>query len=568
MNILARSMGNAFRNKVRSGAVIIILAVAIGLALSMLVAHQAVGAKVAELKSQIGTQLTVNPAGSRGFEGGGEPLTNSDLDTVRSVEHVSAAEGSLSLRLSTSDAASAEDPGSEDSGSDDSAAQEGSGGGDSGAAQSDTAQPEPAQSGAAQSDTAQSEPAQAGSRGPGGMATAGSTSLRSAVDAGTLGARNSGTSDGTSGNTAAQAPPAMPLTATGISTAAAADGSELTLTDGTAITDYSANSTEAILGASLAEENGLAAGSTFEALGRTFTVAGVFDAGTVFDNNALYLPLAAAQELSGQTGELSSILVTVDSMENVDSTQTALTDALGSDRADVSAGTAGLSEAINSLAGVQSISLVGFIAALAAAALIVLLIMIMVVRERRREIGVLKAIGASNRTIGLQFVLEAVVLVAIGAVLGSVIAVGASGPIASALVDSSTGSSSSIEAGSMGPGAMGGEALQAPPGTDGQPSDGPSDGQSTDGQSTDGQAQGTAPYGAPAGGPGSGPFGSGGPFGSFDQTAELIGTVTTSVGPGTIALGAGGVLFIAAFGALVPALMTARVRPIEVLRGE
>lgn len=549
MNILARSMGNAFRNKVRSGAVIIILAVAMGLALSMLVAHQAVGAKVAELKSQIGTQLTVNPAGSRGFEGGGEPLTNSDLDTVRSVEHVSAAEGSLSLRLSTSDAASAEDSGSEDSASDDSAsddsaAQEGSGGGDSGAAQSDTAQ--------------------SGSRGPGGMATAGSTSLRSAVDAGTLGARNSGTSDGTSGNTAAQAPPAMPLTATGISTAAAADGSELTLTDGTAITDYSANSTEALLGASLAEENGLAAGSTFEALGRTFTVAGVFDAGTVFDNNALYLPLAAAQELSGQTEELSSILVTVDSMENVDSTQTALTDALGSDRADVSAGTAGLSEAINSLAGVQSISLVGFIAALAAAALIVLLIMIMVVRERRREIGVLKAIGASNRTIGLQFVLEAVVLVAIGAVLGSVIAVGASGPIASALVDSSTGSSSSIEAGSMGPGAMGGEALQAPPGTDGQPSDG----QSTDGQSTDGQAQGTAPDGAPAGGPGSGPFGSGGPFGSFDQTAELIGTVTTSVGPGTIALGAGGVLSIAAFGALVPALMTARVRPIEVLRGE
>ncbi len=517
MNILARSMGNAFRNKVRSGAVVIILAVAIGLALSMLVAHQAVGAKVADLKSQIGTQLTVNPAGSRGFEGGGEPLTDADLETVRSVDHVASAEGNLSLRLSTQDSAAAQDS---------SAAQNAGAG-------------------------------QPGFGGPGGMATAGSTSLRSAVAAGTLGARNSGTT----GDSSVQAPPAMPLTATGISAAAAADGSALNITDGTAMTDYTAESPQALLGASLAEENGLTTGSTFQALDRTFTVTGVFDAGTEFDNNALYLPLAAAQELSGQTGELSSILVTVDSMENVESTQAALSEALGTDRADVAAGTAGLSDAVDSLASVQSISLVGFIAALVAAALIVLLIMIMVVRERRREIGVLKAIGASNRTIGLQFVIEAAVLVVLGAVLGSAIAVGASGPIAGALVDSSTGSSASIEAGSMGPGgmppgSMDGEALQVPPGTGSQSSDG----QSAEEEPSEEQLQGTVPDGVPAGGPG--------PNGPFNQTAELIGTVTTSVGPGTIALGAGGVLFIAAFGALVPALLTARIRPIEVLRGE
>ena len=502
MNILARSMGNAFRNRVRSGAVIVILAVAIGLALSMLVAHQAVAAKVSDLKSQIGTELTVNPAGSRGFEGGGEPLTDQDLATVQGADHVSAASGTLALRLSTA--------------------------GDS------TDSTDAADTGASQN--------QMGGPG-GGMSTAGSTSLESAVEAGTLGQRNNGGSSSDS----PQAMPAfsLPITATGISSATDTGGNALTLTDGSAIADYSAGSTEALLGTALAEKNGLSAGSTFEALGRTFTVTGVFDAGTEFDNNTLYLPLAAAQELSGQAGELSTISVTVDSMENVEPVQAALLEELGSDRVDVTAGSTGLSEAVDSLASVQAISLIGFVAALVTAALIVLLIMIMVVRERRREIGVLKAIGASNKTIGLQFVLEAVVLVVLGAVVGSAIAMGASGPIAGALVDSSTDTGTTAAAAAVpGGGQAGGGQLQAPP-------------------ESGGQAMGTSPD-AGSGGPGGGSM-RGGPFG---ETADLIGTVTTSVGPATIGLGAAGILFIAVLGALVPALLTARIRPIEVLRGE
>ena len=67
--------------------------------------------------------------------------------------------------------------------------------------------------------------------------------------------------------------------------------------------------------------------------------------------------------------------------------------------------------------------------------------MVMLVRERRREIGVLKAIGAPNRTIGLQFVLEALVLVALGSVVGAAVASFASGGIASALISSSSATS-------------------------------------------------------------------------------------------------------------------------------
>ncbi|NYG16240.1 hypothetical protein BJ956_000759 [Arthrobacter psychrochitiniphilus] len=47
------------------------LAVVSGLALAMLVANQAVGAKVDSLKASVGASTAVNPAESRGGRGGG-----------------------------------------------------------------------------------------------------------------------------------------------------------------------------------------------------------------------------------------------------------------------------------------------------------------------------------------------------------------------------------------------------------------------------------------------------------------------------------------------------------------
>ncbi|HYH77770.1 MAG TPA: FtsX-like permease family protein, partial [Arthrobacter sp.] len=347
-------------------------------------------------------------------------------------------------------------------------------------------------------------------------ATTLTTSLTAAVDTGTLGTRNQAANGATGGTGTTPPVRSLPITATGIGAEVDGTGKALTITDGSGLGDYAAESTSALLGTTLAEKNGLSVGSTFTIDDQTYTVAGLFDSGTTFGNNALYITLPTAQTLAELPGELSSMIVTVDSMENVEPTKAALEAALGTDKADVTQGQ-NLETAVNSLGSVENISFIAFVAALGTAGLIILLIMVMLVRERRREIGVLKAIGAPNRTIGLQFVLEALVLVAMGSAAGAAIASFASGGIASALISTNTTTAAA------------------------------------------------APAGRAAGFPGGAGLPSGGPLGGASQ---LLTSVTASASPGVIAAGIAAVFGVAIIGALVPALLTARIRPIEVLRGE
>ncbi|MDP5228110.1 MULTISPECIES: FtsX-like permease family protein [Arthrobacter] len=471
MNVVARSIGNAFRNWIRTTAVVAVLAVAIGLALAMLVSNQAVESKVGELNASVGTVLTVNPAGGQGFDGGGEPLTSATAKTAAAVPEVTSVVATKQLRLSP----------------------------------------------ASSSSTGQAA-VPGGPGGFGGQGTSVSTSLQPAVAAGTLGNRNnSGGQTSQYGGTAQTRTFQLPITATGTGAEVDSSGKALNITSGTGLGDYTAKSTKALLGTTLAQKNNLTVGSTFTIDGTTYVVAGLFDAGTEFGNNAVYLTLPQAQAVAGTPDEVSSLVVTVNSMENVDATRTALQTALGSGKADVTQGTRGLETAVSSLKSVQNISLIAFIASLATAGLVILFIMILLVRERRREIGVLKAIGAPNRTIGLQFVLESLVLVVMGSVVGAMIAAFASNGIAAALVSSNTSSASTGRAG--GPGG-----------------------------------------GFPGGGPGGGGF--------LGGAGALLSSVNASVSPGVLGLGLAAVFAVAVLGSLVPALLTARIRPIEVLRGE
>lgn len=383
MTVFTRGVRNTFRNGIRTFSIIVILALSIALSVSMLVARQAVQTKIQSVKSSVGTTISISPAGARGFEGGGEALTTEQIAKVSATTHVSSVDSQLSDRF-----------------------------------------------------------------------TADNTSLQSAIEAGSLGRRfsmNNGSTTRTdnimppSGTAEAGKTFTPPVTATGTNATnpLSVVGEEAKLTSGTAFTGTSTDDV-ALVGAALAEKNNLQVGSTFTAYGKTITVAGIYDAGTTFGNAGLLMPLAALQTVSDQTGNVTSATVHVDSLENVSSATEAVKTTLG-DAADVTNQQEAAQAALAPLESVKRVSVLSLYGAVLAGAVILLLVMVMIVRERRREIGVLKAIGASNIRVVAQFMSEAITFTLLAAVLGLLIGAAASSPITEALVNNTASSAQSAE---------------------------------------------------------------------------------------------------------------------------
>jgi putative ABC transport system permease protein len=371
-------------------SIVIILGLSVGLALAMLVAHQAVGQKINSVESSVGNTISISPAGVRGFEGGGNPLTQSSIAKVSSIAHVTAVNESLMDRLTSTN-----------------------------------------------------------------------TNLQSSITAGSLGQRFAGNSGqsftppagidrggGTGGGTFNFTPPVTVLGSTDPTDLSGSGGGTFKLTSGKVFTSNSTDNV-AVLGTALASKNNLKVGSTFTAYGTTITVVGIYDAGNTFSNSQLLMPLATVQKLSGQTGDLTSAVATVDSVGNVSSVTTATTKLLGSS-ADVTNDAQEAQTTVAPLKNIQTISLYSLIGAVIAGAVIILLTMIMIVRERRREIGVIKAIGASNLKVMFQFMTEAITLTVLGAIIGIGLGVVAGNPITKLLVNNSTSSTSTA----AGPGAV------------------------------------------------------------------------------------------------------------------
>ena len=174
---------------------------------------------------------------------------------------------------------------------------------------------------------------------------------------------------------------------------------------------------------------GNAVGQTLRINGNSFTIVGVMGMeGTELEeggtDDCVFLPYSTAARLGG--GRVSSYVITMVDENLMDASQSALESALrsffGSDDYYT---VVTMSELLDSMTSMINI-LVGVLAGIAAISLVVggigiMNIMLVSVTERTREIGVRKSLGAKERYIMEQFVIEAAATSALGGVIGIVL---------------------------------------------------------------------------------------------------------------------------------------------------
>jgi putative ABC transport system permease protein len=198
----------------------------------------------------------------------------------------------------------------------------------------------------------------------------------------------------------------------------------------------------AVLGATTASDLGLDAtsiGSTIQVGGLPFTVIGILQpkGGSGFQNpdDEILVPLAAVSKYFMSGDSIRTIGVSVATGDQMTEATNAIT-ALLRDRHELAATDAADFQVFNQtqlLDAASSISatLTLLLGGIASISLIVggigiMNIMLVSVRERTREIGIRKAVGARGRDILAQFLIEALTLSLLGGLIGIVLGLGVS----------------------------------------------------------------------------------------------------------------------------------------------
>ena len=164
--------------------------------------------------------------------------------------------------------------------------------------------------------------------------------------------------------------------------------------------------------------------------GRRLQVIGVYSTGNDFGDNHVFVPIEVFRAVFNPGKKLSKIFVTVDSVANVERVVAELKTL---PEADVVTAPEAVSTARTTLGSLALASAIGAALLFAVGAVLIVSIMALAMRERLPEIGTLKAIGASNHEIALQFVSEAAALSALAGAGAIAVAAGFAPLLAPAL---------------------------------------------------------------------------------------------------------------------------------------
>ena len=173
-------------------------------------------------------------------------------------------------------------------------------------------------------------------------------------------------------------------------------------------------------------------GGTVNILNQTFQVVGI-EGYTPLNETAAYMNLNDAQTITNNTGDVTDFKVFADNVTTVEDVASKISLMYHELSVSIAASlvdsviqmqtqtTEELQMAQSSMSQIQSTGTMEIAVVTVVVAAIVLFIMLYTVRERTREIGTLKALGASSWAILGQFMLEGILLSLIAGIVGIVI---------------------------------------------------------------------------------------------------------------------------------------------------
>lgn len=209
--------------------------------------------------------------------------------------------------------------------------------------------------------------------------------------------------------------------------------------EGAFFSDDETEEQRAVIGANVATDlfgEAVPLGRSFSFRGQEFVVVGIMQhidtTPLSIDtdlNNSIYIQYARAQALSDNSAPVYEIMATPEHPDQIESTVASINRALkhvhgGQNNFAVMTQDQSMSVSDTVLGLVSSLILGAAIVSLLIGGVGIMNIMLVSVTERMREIGVRKAVGATNRQILNQFMIEATVLSVLGYIVGVILALG------------------------------------------------------------------------------------------------------------------------------------------------
>jgi putative ABC transport system permease protein len=225
------------------------------------------------------------------------------------------------------------------------------------------------------------------------------------------------------------------------------NNASVTLSEGRYFTSDDDSADVVLISQDLAQTNSLDVGSTVDIESTSATVIGIYSTSNGFAANMLVMPVETVKTLYGLDG-VNSVTVIADDASNVDAVVAAINSIFPSGTADVTSAKDQYERISGNVSSTRSTATIAMIVAFIVAGAIVLFSVVLMVRQRVKEIGIMKAIGASNWRIGFQFSLETLAVSVVGAFIGALITY----PLAQKVADLMNGTSSTTSGGTAGRG--------------------------------------------------------------------------------------------------------------------